>query len=327
MDNFLDSGAVLPFGLLGSFPNASAVAGFNRSYKNTALKAGIVIQSYPVSDAKNITGLCTEYDVLVIEQNMDQGATSILYKNCLSSQGLGSIADYFETALRPMETQTNKGSLTFKGQDGAVVLLLCLDGLGEKGIVMGALNHPDRTTNLDTANPKLAGEYNGVQIMVNEDGSCSLIFKGATDNQGMPTDSTQGNTTLKIETDGSFQVDNDAITFRLDKTAQNASLEAKKDISLTAQGNINLTATGNLAIQCADVTVKASGKADITTGADAKIDIGGNCELTVSETAKVTATAINLNGKTGMVLTNITDPVVDFITGVPTMGVETVTAG
>lgn len=326
MSNHLESGAVLPHGLLGSTGAEQAIAGFNRTYKNTALKAGIVIKSYPKDDPKNITGLCNEYDVLVIEQNADMGATSIIYKNCMCSQGFGSIADYFEAIIRPMKRQTNKGSLTFRDQDGAIVLLQCLDGLAEKAIITSFLNHPDRESNLTGTSPKLAGEYNGVNILVHEDGSCSLIFKGATDSQGKPTNAKQGNTTVKIEKDGSYQVDHDSISFRMARDGT-TTLKGKKDINLITDTNLNVTATKNVVVKCVDVIVNASGKGTITTGADANVIVGGNCDIIVSGTAKVKAAKIQLNGAiSGITTENSHLSVIDLITGVPVIPSQTVTS-
>ena len=306
----LSNGAVLPTGLLSE--NSSAfMEGFNKSYKNFPLRVGVVIASYPPDDDRNRSGLTIEYDVVVIEQNADKGATTIMYRNCMSSEGLGSIADYFEKSLRFKKNKTSRGdSINTKGQDGAIVLMLCLDGMSDKGIIIGALTHPDRDTNLVDDQPRLVGVYNGIKVMINPDGSCSLVFEGATDNQGNPTDSSQGTTTLQIQKDGSFQADNDAITFKMDRTAQNASLTAKKDINMTAQGNINLTATGNLVAKCKDLSVNASGKADVTVGAD--------CNLTASGKVNVKGSEIDLNGAaSGITTMNSHQGVIDLITGVP----------
>ncbi len=53
----------------------------------------------------------------------------------------------------------------------------------------------------------------------------------------------------------------------------------------------------------------------------------GAMNLTASGNLVATGAQIQLNGSTGDVLTTITDPVVDLITGVPTVGVPTVKAG
>lgn len=323
--NILENGAVLPHGLLSE--NASdSMAGFNKSYKNFPLRVGVVVASYPVTDTRNRSKLTTEYDILVVEQNADIGATTILYRNCMSSQGLGSIADYFEAALRPMQKKTNKGSINLNDQNGAVVLMLCLDGMSDKGIVIGALNHPDRETNLQDAGPLLVGEYNGVKITVNADGSTSLVFQGATDNDGNVIDATQGNTTIQVEKDGSFQADHDSITFRMDRNGT-ATLNAKKDINLVTATNLNITSTADTNVQCNNAIINATQKANVTTGSDATVQVGGDCNVTADGKVNVRAKEIDLNGSSGQVLTNQTDPVIDSIFGEPTQGVATVKAG
>ena len=268
MSNIMDNGAVLPSGLLGSSDGAF-LEGFNKSFKNNSLRVGIVTESYPVSSQKNQSKLTTEYDVVVIEQNEDKGATTILYRNCMSAEGLGSIADFFEVALRPKKKKTTKGdSLNTKGQNGAIVLVLCLDGSSDKGIIIKSLTHPDRKTTLKDEGPRLEGEYNGVNIKVEKDGSTSLTFKGATDNDGKIIDPSQGDTVVSIEKDGSFQVKHKTVSNRLDKNGA-ASLTADGDISSTSKKNINLTATSNVNIkaakdftlECAKLTAKASGSA------------------------------------------------------------------
>lgn len=322
----MNNGAVLPAGLLGD-SEAASIAGFNKSYKNFPLRVGVVTASYPVGTSNNRSRLTTEYDVLVVEQNEDRGATTIQYRNCLSTEGMGSIADYFEKALRPKKKKFNKGATNLKGQDGAIVLLLCLDGMSDKGIIISSLTHPDRKTNLKDEGPYLQGEYNGIRIIVNTDGSTNLVFRGATDSLNNPIDSKQGNTTIKIEADGSFQVDHDSVTFRMDRTAQIASLMAKKDINMTAGGNINMTATGDVNVKCENANVNASGKIIAKSGGNTEVTAGGDAKVTATGKATVNAAEIDLNGSSGKVLTNETDPVVDTIFGEPSKGVATVKAG
>lgn len=269
MDNILGNGTVLPFGLL-SEDQKGVLAGFAKTHQNFALRVGIVTASYPASNSKNKSKLCTEYDVTVIEQNEDRGMTSIPYRNCLSAEGLGSIADFFEKALRPVKKKNGKGPLDTSNQDGAIVLLLCLDGMSEKGIIMGALTHPTRNTTLLDEGPRLEGEYNGINIKVEKDGSTMLTFRGATDNNGNPIDSSQGNTVIKIEKDGSYQVSHKSITQRFDKggdatlTADgNISNVTKKNYQVNASQDVQVNATGNANVTAQDIAMEASGSATI----------------------------------------------------------------
>lgn len=287
MSTKLSSGAIIPSGLLSHNTEETAIAAFNRSYKNTGIKAGLIQKSYAPTDPENKNHLCTEYDVLTIEQMENKGTTSILYKHCLSTQGFGSIADYFEYTLRPLTKQDSKGFPTFSNQDGAIVLIQCLNNIGDKAVVIGTLIHPDRSTNVTSNAPQMFGEYNGVSIQINEDGSCSLTFKGATDSQGNAVDPSQGNTVFQIQKDGSFQFTNSAVT----------------------------------------ITGAKSGSLIVNTSADTNINVGGACTITSSGKTTVTASEVDVQGSTGEVLTTKTDMVVDTIFGEPTVGVPTFKAG
>lgn len=201
----LSNGTVLPFGLLNVQNKESAVAAFNRSYKNTGIKAGFIVASYDITDDQNQGKLCTEYDVRTVEQFENKGTTTLLYRNCLSSQSFGGIADYLEYTLRE-QTYEGKNAPSFTDQDGAIVLIQCLDSIGSKAIVIGSLAHPDRSSNITTTDPQLYGQYNGIGVQVNTDGSASLIFNGATDSKGNVIDTSQNASTFQIQKDGSMTI-------------------------------------------------------------------------------------------------------------------------
>lgn len=313
MSNHLDNGAILPSGLLGA-QDGAMMDGFNKSYKNFPLRIGVVIDTYVTTNERNKSKLTTEYDILVIEQQEDRGATTILYRNCMSSEGLGSVADFFEKTLRKKKKKTTKGdSVNLKGQNGAVVLLLCLDAMSDKGIIVSFLTHPDRPTTLKTEDPRLEGEYNGVNIKVETDGSTMLTFKGATDNDGKIIDASQGDTVIKIEKDGSFQVNHKTISQRFAKDGK-ASLTADDDISNTTKKNFNVTATENINLKatkdfnldCAAMVAKASGSASLacqrfSLNSDSSVDVkGAQISLEAEALARIQATAIILDGQVSL---------------------------
>lgn len=305
----LPNGTILPHGLVGTTESLQSAA-FNKTYQNYAVRAGIVVKRYETSDKGNVHKLAVEYDVLVLEQEANGGSTPILYRNCLSADGLGSIADFFEKKLR---SQKKKGKKTqgndFHDQDGAIVLLMCLDGASEKGIILGGLKHPDRKTKLTGKEEILSGEYNGVSIHINEDGSCNLTFKGATDNDGKPKDSSQGNTSIDIEKDGTFQVKNKGVTQRSQKdgkyslsTEDSMSFVAKKSVSVNTDDKISFKAKSNASLECANIAIKASGSAtmemqslDIKSQADATLK-AQMVSIEAQNMAKVKATQITLDG-------------------------------
>ena len=270
INNFLNNGAVLPSGLLGVSTDAGFAA-FKKTYQNCYLRVGIIIQTYNPDDEKNYTKTVTEYDVLAFEQNEDSGSTVITYKNCVMASSFGSIADFFEAKLRKMETKTTKGASPGPaGQNGAIVLLLCLNGLSDRGVILNSLSHPDRKTTLTDDGPHLEGEYNGVHVVVNADGSTSLTFKGATDNDGKIIDPSQGDTVLAIEKDGSYEIKHSKITQRLDKSGK-ASLTAEGDVATLAGGkftvqaadNIEFETLGDMKSQSNNLAVTAIGSASL----------------------------------------------------------------
>lgn len=290
MSNILDNGTVLPHGLLGKKGMEDAISAFNRSYRNTGIKAGIVVKSYSYDDPDNQNGLCTEYDVITIEQFENKGSTSILYRNCLSTQSFGSLADFLEFTLRPKTMQTNKGSPTFGNQDGAIVLIQCLDNVGDKAVVVGNLIHPDRTTTITSTDPQLSGEYNGVNVQVAIDGSASLTFKGATDSKGAPIDPSQGNTVFQIKKDGSFEFNHSTITISADRSGV-LTINAKSDANITVGGNSNVTVSG-------DTNLTTTGKTIVTSE---KIYLN---------------TEIEEPGR-GILTSDSSEGVIDLITGIP----------
>lgn len=269
----LPNGTVLPSGLL-SYDSARDLAAFNKTYSNTALRAGIIVRKFEVDDPGNISKIAPEYDVLVVERNENQGITTLRYKNCLSIDGLGSIADYFEKKFRSQSSKDkDKIGEDFAGQDGAAVYLLCLDGQSAKGVILGGLHHPDRKSKLDKEKV-LAGEINGVQITVKDDGSANLTFRGATDNQGKPKDTSQGDTAIDIEKDGSFQVKHKGVTQRAQKDGKysvtsedSQTFTAKKEISMKTEDKFLLDATSDAEMKMAKLLIAAQGSATMTAQA------------------------------------------------------------
>lgn len=259
MNNHLPNGTVLPFGLLGIDKEAT-MAAFNRAYKNTSLRLGIVKNAYATSDPNNYSKLSTEYDVTVLEQTENNSCTNLTYRNCISSEGMGSLADFFEKNLRTQTQNNNPNNLTnTANQNGAIVLILCLDSFTNKAIIISGMTHPDRTTKLVSTAPQLYGEYNGVAVAVNPDGSTSLTFNGATDNNGDVTNPSQGTTTWQIETDGSYQFTNSAVDIQADKNGT---------LNITCTGPANIIAQGTTTVDGSTIKLGVNAVQSVIRGND-----------------------------------------------------------
>lgn len=75
------------------------------------------------------------------------------------------------------------------------------------------------------------------------------------------------------------------------------------------------------------MTFNPDGSVNFDVQGDVNVKASGNANVTASGDANVNGSSINLNGSSGQVLTTLTDPVVDTITGIRTIGVTTVNAG
>lgn len=309
----LKNGTVFPNGLFG-LNSSRAVTAFNKTYQNHAIRAGIVVHRYEMEDKDNRSKLAVEYDVMVVEQDSNLGITPILYRNCLSIDGLGSIADFVEKKFRTQKKYNKKNrGMDFSGQDGAIVLLMCLDGAGEKAIIVGGLKHPDRKSKLVGKDELLAAEYNGVNFTINENGSVLVTFSGATDNSGKPKDSSQGNTTVAIEKDGSLELKNKGVTQRNQKdgkfilTAQNdVSVSSKKSISLTAEEKFSLKSKSSSSVECSEFALKASGSSnfqvqslDLQSAGEANLR-AQMINLEAQSMANIKASSIVLDGQVSL---------------------------
>jgi phage gp45-like len=301
MSVILPSGGVLPYGLLG-IDTESTKAAFDKKFNNNTLKMGVIIGSYPVGHEKNNGGLTTEYDVLVMEQHKNKSIAPLTYRGCISMDGLGSIADYFEKALRQQKkAKDKKSSKSLTNQDGAVVFLLCLDGSSEKGIIVGAAPHPNRKSKLKQGQV-MAGEFNGISILVNEDGSANLSFKGATNNDGSPVDKNQGTTSIDIEKDGTLQIKNKGVTTRLEKAgnvllslAQALSINAQKDASVSANAVSVKTTGGDITLTSAQkIAMEASGSATFKAS-EGNLEFGSDLAIK-SKSLSINSNQISIKG-------------------------------
>lgn len=277
MSNILNNGTILPSSLLGS-QSLDMVSAFNKSYENVQLKAGIITDCYDIDSKQNMRKTSPEYDVLVMEQDKHRGTTTTTYKNVISLDSFGGLADFFDFKRRP---QVKKDKTNFHKNDGQLVLLLCLDGSSEKAIIIGGVKHAQRLSKLTAeAGLHLEGEYNGLNWQIDKDGALKILFKSPTDNEGKVKNEKLSGTNLNIKKDGSLQLTtqdlnkpelNESLT--LDKTNQSLALTARKNTSITTGG---------------DFTNAIKGSFNNTIGKDLSLNITGSSTIT-SKSLTITA--------------------------------------
>jgi len=269
-------------------------------FGNTSLRLGLVLEVLENDNEKNISKLGPEYNVLAIEQDGGNGSSTTVYKNCISIDAFGGVADFFQfkhrAAKDPKKAQKEG---TIKGDTGSIVLLLCLDGNSEKAVILKSVQNPSRNVLLEKSKGQYAeGEFNGVNFSVDNDGALTVTFRSATEDDGTPKDSEAGGTEFKIEKDGSFEVNDgplegdlansyrkpeegqeqeqaaevessgDAIAyekFRMDKTAKTIDMESRDDQSYKTDKNFNFEAKESMNIKLGkDLIAEAEGKAAFT---------------------------------------------------------------
>lgn len=286
---------VLPSSLL-SYAEESYYDSFGQTFNNVALRIGVVKSIIKIEDKNSADSQSIEYDVLCFQQDQDKGVVPITYKNCVTMDAFGGIGDFFEF-IKNVPTKNN-GDL--KIDDGSYVLLLCIDGTATRGVIIGALPHHGRKSTLLKAKDKhMEGEYNGLRFKINDDGEMTLTFKGKTDKKGKPKTPKNGGSQIKMEKDGSVELndrdldkelasgnDKDAKQsgsapsdkyekVRIDKTKQSIDVISRKDQNQTAGANYNLTVAKTTTHKTTDWLVSASGKANLDSKGVFNIKAGG----------------------------------------------------
>lgn len=263
-------------------------------FGNTSLKVGIISKVLELDDEDNISKKVPEYNVLILEENEQEAPEVRTYKNCLKFDSFGGKFNFFDVKLKANEESLLKNdgtvNINFKDQSGDMVLLLCLNGSVDKGIIINSFSHPGRKSALTKeAGDHLEGEYNGLNWKVNKDGELTVTFNSKRDKDGKPKDETAGGTTLKMDKEGSVDIntnlEGDEETYmRIDKknkdiglkAGANVGFTAKKDVAMNADGKITGKAKGSVEF-AAEGTAKLSAKSSLTLEGESAVNVkGGN---------------------------------------------------
>lgn len=310
MNNRLPSGSFLPSGLLGLDQEQDLLTAFNSTFNNSTLKAGIITEAYEIDDDNNLSKACIEYDVLVSEQRDQSAPTPITYKNCVMMDMFGGFSDFIEYRLRKqknIEKREKDGAKISRLQDGSAVLILCLNGFNENGIIVGGLKHPKRKSKLTKdAGHALMMEFNGLGLTVDKDGALTVSFAGATDHAGKPLDSKVSGSFVKIKKDGSVEVsDGKKEVLALDKTKETTTLTSGKEMTLDSGKAMTVNVGDTMTVKTAkDLILAAQGSAnfkmkDLRLESEGPLNIkGASLEMNIDGVSKIKASQITLDGMT-----------------------------
>lgn len=106
----------------------------------------------------------------------------------------------------------------------------------------------------------------------------------------------------------------------------NATVTVEQDATMTVNQNATLTVAKNASVKAENITATASKNITVTASENARIT-AKNVDVIANGNAKIKAKKIELNGGQGAILTDTLNPVVDYITGIPSIGVTTVRSG
>lgn len=282
--------------------------------ENAYLRLGVVTDIIEIEDENNLSKFMTEYEVMTIEDD-----NTSLYKNCISVDAFGGIADYFVKKLRkPKDSKKVRKSASLKKQNGSIVLLLCIDGSSDQGIILGAIPHPDRKKALlkKEDGQHLEGEFNGLNWKIDKDGALTITFKTASDNDGKYKESAGkvGGTHIQMDKNGQVDINTnlkgDEETYmRMDKKNKDVGLKAGRHIGFTAKQNIGLIAEKNISAKAtADLLADAGGSITAKSGGAFNVKAEGAFMLQAASVqvqsdgdVKVKGTAITLSAPQVMV--------------------------
>lgn len=281
--------------------NNERINSLSKRFQNTALRVGVIVECYDISDKKNITKLVPEYTVITQESDGQMGVKYVTYTNVIAADKIGGIADFFEYKLRvtkkKIDDTTQKNSHDFKKQNGTLVLMLCLDGHSERAIIIGGMpNVQDEKTQRKTTLTKdndlhLEGEYNGINWQVNKNGEFTLTFKSPTDNNGKIIDKKYSGTYVKVDKTGSFEVKDSKNSTRMDNDKGGISSSTKGSYSVSAENNIENKATKDINESATNWKIELTGSATqkaaswaVEVSGEAKLKIGGALNIESSST-------------------------------------------
>lgn len=271
----------------------------------TRMLFGVITAARPPEDPLNVNKHQYEYDVDV---DADVG-TKVPVRHVILKDEFGSLDESEDTVLRP----------------GNRVVVLFPDDRLNNGVIVCGLRNRSKKMSRDLG-PHNSRRYNKVTQTVDKD----------------------GHWTLQLDQGEFIKVDKQKITISnstgeelvFDKGAKSILVKAGKDWKTTLGGSMQVDATENVLINCKTATVNASNSVSIKTK---KFDV--QCDEALIKASKkftVESTEIKMTGSkqaqldggevllgkgTGQVVTILTMPLVDNITGQPSIGLPKIRAG
>lgn len=317
------------------------------------LRIGFVVETFSCANPRNKSKLCTEYSVDVVEQNQSM----VRYEGCIGIDTFGDQLNFLNInhrtvtepsrAAKDQSLNVKSQSVPWKYKNGALVLLLCIEGRKDNAVILGGIQHPayrlDRNTDVDPAvsefvgvgssgsrddrvkqlplalpgigsgdpedhaEPTMIGEFNGLRWNINNDGELTMIFQGPKNADGTLKDTAVGPTVFKIDREGNF--------FILDNLDQEIRISRTERRILISTGDVDSPAQIVLSRDTRDVTI-SGGSLTINVLGDANIKCAKNASVSAGKDASVKA-AGKINVESGQAISMKAAGAIDIKAGGP----------
>jgi hypothetical protein len=155
----------------------------NQSMANMRLRMGEVQAIYWPTDPNNNSKRFVEYDVWV-QHRANGTAVTKMYTNVIGIDALGSAADFSFSTYRVDPSATNQTNKQFAPGFGAKVLILCINGETNNGVILGGLRDFHNDPDDENDGHHHHSRFNGIDVLVNSNGELVITYQGAQNNDG-----------------------------------------------------------------------------------------------------------------------------------------------
>lgn len=249
---------------------AGEMVDYDDAYGNLGLRVGEVKQVVYPEDPDSRTKKFVEYHV-VVQVRANGTAVTMQYRNCLPINVLGGgLADSNFELLRadaPQPGQSQDDSSSVALGYGSKVLILCINGSSAEPVIVGGIRD-ERDTDVGRKDRGVHKEwtYNGVRLLINDDGSFSVTREGPTTPAGVfdpnrGADESANGTKVEVTAEGTVRVSTpgDQQTVVVDHKAGTITVTGDKDLTVHAQ-TIHVGKEADQAAVLGDVLVDLLGQ-------------------------------------------------------------------
>jgi hypothetical protein len=201
----LPDGTILPSYLGVRRPDRPVDTG---THTNIAFRVGEVQEVVYPDDKRNQSGTMVEYVVDVSHADGKGATVTTRYFAVPVGNLFGGVADFTRYTLRARTGDTSKDKIRTLG-NGSKVTLLCVNGRTTQALIIGGAHDPNQPDDDKADGHNYEFEFNGANLLINDDGELSIKYQGATDINGDPrkgVDTAKTGATLKFDKDGNWSV-------------------------------------------------------------------------------------------------------------------------